>query len=216
MPIHAVMFDLDGTLLGTLDDLANAVNHALRTLGRPTVDRQTVQLAIGRGSGRLVADALGQAHQHLLDDAHRRFLDHYRQHLFDKTQPYPGTVELIDELRQRGMVLAVLSNKPDTMTRRMVEHYFPGRFGRVAGDRDGQPRKPDPAAALQIAESLKFPPVEWAYVGDSGIDMQTAKAAGFLALGVTWGFRDEQELRTKGADAIAHDADQLLSQITRA
>ena len=203
------MFDLDGTLLDTLDDLANAVNHAMRSVSRPEVPCGDVRRFIGRGSRNLIADSLGPDPEGLLNGAHDRFIDFYREHLFDKTRPYPGMVELIGELRGRGMKLAVLSNKPAPMTRHVVDHYFPASFDRVVGQRDDVPRKPDPISALSIAHDLGIQPQQWAYIGDSGIDMQTGKSAGFFTIGITWGFRDEPELREFAADAIAHDVDQL-------
>lgn len=211
MPIQAVMFDLDGTLADTLDDLATAANHALTHVGRPTYPTDRYRTLVGRGLDRLMQDALGPSHQDLFAPAREAFLAYYTLHRYDRTAPYPGIADLLDRLVQADLRLAVMSNKPDEATRDMVEKVF-GRwsFDAARGHVAGYPVKPDPTAPLEIAEQLQIPARDWAYVGDTDVDMFTGKAAGFFTVGVTWGFRDEAELQGAGADAIIHQPAQLL------
>jgi phosphoglycolate phosphatase len=208
---RAVLFDLDGTLVDSLADLANATNHALATLGCPTHPRAAYRYFVGDGARTLCQRALPADKQDLLDEALRLMRAHYDAHRYDETQPYPGVPELVAALAQRGYRLAVLSNKPDRFTKELVAHYFPAApFDAVRGQLPHIPLKPDPAAALQIAQELGIPPAEWLYLGDTNTDMRTAREAGMHAVGVLWGFRDRQELEDSGAQClIARPADLL-------
>lgn len=208
---QAVMFDLDGTLVNTLDDLAGSVNRVLRQLGRPTHPVDRYRYFVGQGLRQLMTAALGPEHLDLLPNALAMFHEDYPHHMYEHSRPYPGIDDLLSALTQRGLRLAVLSNKPHDAAVTMVQHFFPDvRFEQVQGQADDKPRKPDPAAALQIARQMRIETGRWLYVGDSAVDMQTATAAGFFAVGVTWGFRSEQELRDHDADAIIHEPMQLL------
>lgn len=211
---RAALFDLDGTLADTIIDLANAVNGALAAAGLPGHDTALYKRMVGNGFETLMRKAAGSAclderrFQALFDDAYER----YRLHQNDNTGAYDGIPELLRSLDERGVPLAVLSNKPDPMTRRMVADLFPGiRFFHVQGERPGVPRKPDPTATLAIAARAGIPPEDWLYVGDTGVDMQTACAAGMRACGVLWGFRDEPELRGAGADIIVSAPAEILA-----
>ena len=211
---RAVLFDLDGTLADTLADLSNATNHALAALGCPTHPLAAYRYFVGDGAHQLCARALPANRQHLADDVLRLMRAHYDVHCFDETRLYPGIPELVAALHQRGLKLAVLSNKPDVFTKRMIEHYFcPSPFDVVRGQIANIPLKPDPTAARQIAKELGVPPIQWLYLGDTNTDMRTACNAGMRAVGVLWGFRERAELIESGSQyliAMPEDVLQLL------
>ncbi len=217
MKKQAVIFDLDGTLLDTLDDLADSANRVLDQLGFPTHSVDAFRYFVGDGVGELVRQMLPEDRrdrQTMADitDGYRR---EYGQHWNVKTRPYDGIEAMLDELTARGVRIAVLSNKPDVYTQQCVSELLSSwRFDPVIGHHDGIPRKPDPAGAFQIADRLELSPAEIAYVGDTGTDMQTAVAAGMFAIGVVWGFRPEEELRSNGADAIAAEPRELIGLIS--
>jgi phosphoglycolate phosphatase len=209
--IRAVMFDLDGTLADTLVDLANATNWALTHLGCPTHSVESYRHRVGDGAQELCARALPADRQGLLDEVLRLMRQHYDQHCFDLTKLYVGTPELISALTERRYRLAVLSNKPDDFTKRMIAHYFkPSPFDAARGQLPNVPLKPDPTAALQIAQELDIPPAHWLYLGDTNTDMRTACAAGMHAIGVLWGFRDRDELVESGAEHIVAKPEDVL------
>jgi phosphoglycolate phosphatase len=201
--LRAVLFDLDGTLADTLADLANATNWALAQLGCPTHPTDSYRLKVGDGARQLCARALPPDKQGLVDEVLRLMRQHYDQHCFDMTKLYPEIPELISALTERRYSLAVLSNKPDDFTKRMIAHYFrPSPFAVVRGQLPNVPLKPDPTAALQIAQELGIPPAHWLYLGDTNTDMRTARGAGMRAVGVLWGFRDREELLESGAEHV--------------
>lgn len=201
--VRAVMFDLDGTLADSLADLANATNAALTAVGCPVHPRAKYRVLVGDGARVLCERALPADRQDLLDATLGRMRAHYDAHCFDETRLYPGIPELVRELHRRGDRLAVLSNKPDVFTKRMIEHFFkPNPFDAVRGQQLNVPLKPDPTGALEIARELNIPADEWLYLGDTNTDMLTAKAAGMVAVGVLWGFRDREELVGSGAEEI--------------
>jgi phosphoglycolate phosphatase len=200
---RAVLFDLDGTLADTLADLANATNHALEQLGCPAHPVEEYRYYVGDGARTLCQRVLPRDKQALAEEAVQLMRAHYEAHSFDLTRLYPGIPELVAALAGRGYSMAVLSNKPDDFTKRMVAHYFrPAPFHIVQGQLPGVPLKPDPTAALQIAEKLGVPPAEWLYLGDTNTDMRTARAAGMRAIGVLWGFREREELVESGAEEL--------------
>jgi phosphoglycolate phosphatase len=210
--IHAILFDLDGTLADSLADLANATNYALTQLGCPTHPPESYRYFVGDGARELCARALPQDKQNLADETLRLMREHYDVHCFDLTKLYPGIPELISALAERHLKLAVLSNKPDIFTKRMIIHYFnPSPFTIVRGQLPNVPLKPDPTAALQIAQELGMPPAQWLYLGDTNTDMRTASSAGMHAVGVLWGFRDREELIESGAEHIVARPEQVLS-----
>jgi phosphoglycolate phosphatase len=227
---HAVLFDLDGTLANTLADLANATNWALTQLGCPTHPVDRYRFMVGDGVRQLCARALPADRQDFVEQAVQLERDRYREHCYELTQLYLGIPDLISELTKRGFKLAVLSNKPDEFTREMIQHYFCSReshsrppeeprkrFGATIGPFDlvrGQlpdaPLKPDPAAAIEIAQELGVAPAQWLYLGDTNTDMRTARAAGMTAVGVLWGFRDREELIASGAQHLVAKPDDVL------
>jgi len=211
MNIRAVLFDLDGTLADSLADLATATNHALKQLGFPTHSVDSYRYRVGDGARELCARALPADKQDLQDEVLRRMRQHYDRHCFDQTRLYDGIPELVSALAQRRLHLAVLSNKPDPFTKRMIAHFFqPSPFAIVRGQLPDVPIKPNPTAALQIAKELGAPPADWLYLGDTNTDMLTARAAGMHPVGVLWGFRERDELVASGAEHIvAKPADVL-------
>jgi len=199
MPIRAVIFDLDGTLLNTLDDLADAANAVLSALGYPVHPVERYKQFVGDGVAMLIKRALpadaAADEQKALDLMHVE----YKARLHGKTRPYPGIPALLDALRARNIAMAVLSNKLDRFARATVEDFF-GRWpwAAIMGESQRYPRKPDPAGALAIAEKLGIPPAQFLFVGDSPMDMACALGAGMTPVGVTWGFRARPTLEAAG------------------
>lgn len=200
--IRAVMFDLDGTLTDTLRDIGDAMNWALEQYGLPGWATEEYRYLVGNGAKVLARRAV-RDRQDLAEQVHAAYQRQYETHNMIHTRPYPGIPELLERLQRRGILLCVLSNKPDRDTKHVVSHYFPGiRFRTVLGQTDRFPLKPDPAAALSIAEELGVDPEEFAYLGDTSVDMTCAKRAGMHATGVLWGFRDAGELTESGAEHL--------------
>ncbi|HOC56874.1 MAG TPA: HAD family hydrolase [Verrucomicrobiota bacterium] len=213
MPIRAVVFDLDGTLLDTLEDIADAANRVLVGRGFPTHPISRYRGFIGEGVVRLMKCALPEPNQdpatvQACVEAYQR---EYARNWNVKTKPYAGVPDLLDALVARGLKLAVLSNKPDAFTQQCVRELLPSwSFDMVIGASDAFPRKPNPGSALEIARRLAVPSEECLYIGDSGVDMQTAQAAGMFAAGVLWGFRDRQELLGDGAQALIKEPGEVI------
>ena len=192
-----VIFDLDGTLLNTIADLAQSTNYALKKLGYPIHEEAAYKFMVGNGINKLFERALpeGEKTEENVWRVRQLFLAHYDQHNTDKSTPYPYIPELLEHLQSQGILLAVASNKYQSATQKLIAHYFPGiRFAAVLGQREGIPTKPDPTIVNDILDITKIKREEVLYVGDSGVDMQTALHAGVTACGVTWGFRPRTEL----------------------
>ena len=216
MTPQAFLFDLDGTLLDTLADLASACNRMLAQHGWPGHPVDAYRRMIGNGFVKLVEralppDILPALSAGQLDRLVREGKDEYSAHLKDATRPYPGMPEAVAELHARGCRLGVLSNKPDPQTRELVEAFFPGRFHAVHGGRPGVPLKPDPAAAAAMLGELGADRRSAWYVGDSDVDMITARAAGLAAIGVAWGFRGEAEVAGAGAFRVVRHPAELCA-----
>ncbi len=212
--IRAVMFDLDGTLLDTIADLGDAMNATLDALGFPTHDLAFYKKAVGDGAPMLAERALPPAARTPdgVRQALLRLRSEYEQRWTLKTRPYAGIEPLIRELRRRDLLLAVLSNKPESKTHDCVNYFFPDSpFTIVRGAIDGIPLKPSPDAALAISRQLGMEPDQWLYVGDTDTDMQTAVRAGFFPVGAAWGFRDREELLTHGARTVIDTPADLLA-----
>lgn len=210
----AVIFDLDGTLADTLQDLADATNWGLTQLKQPPHPVASYKLLVGAGRTELCRRALAADRQDLVPELATLMSDYYGKHCFDFTRPYPGIPDLLDRLAVRGIQLAILSNKPQNFVELTMDTLFRGRtFAAVVGDVDGMPRKPDPAGALRIAQALRIPPADIAYVGDTSIDMETANRAGMYAIGVSWGFRERDELIGSGARVVVDTAEDLYREI---
>lgn len=213
--MKACFFDLDGTLLDTLADIGGACNAVLAAHGYPVHPVDAYRQMVGNGFPVLMRralpqDVVAQSSDEQLAALIREGRDHYAGHLSLETRAYPGLEAALGRLQDAGLRLAVLSNKPDDLTRALVPLYFPGiRFAAVRGGRQDAPLKPDPAVLLQMAAAMGVTPRDCAYVGDSDVDMLTARNAGMTAVGVAWGFRGEAEVRAAGADTVAADAAQL-------
>jgi phosphoglycolate phosphatase len=202
---RAILFDVDGTLLDTLSDIANAANAALRRLGLPTHPIDKYRRFVGDGAGCLAQRVLGRAGRdgQVLEQCRQAIAEEYQKCWAENTRPYPGIPELLAELSARGVPMAALSNKPHEATMRVVEFFFPGKpFRIVRGAQPGVPIKPDPTAALRIAAELHVEPQCFIYLGDTDTDMKTAVAAGMFAAGALWGFRTAEELAANGARTL--------------
>lgn len=210
----AVAFDLDGTLLDTLDDIADTANHILRAHGFPTHSNDSYQTFVGHGFATTITRALPQAQRDstTVSTLSNEFEQLYAKNANNKTRPYPGIADLLTELVTKNIRLAVLSNKAHAYTQQYVQDQLSTwSFDIVLGQREGVAKKPDPAGALEIADFLKLPPQDIIYVGDSGVDMQTAVSADMYPVGVSWGFRPQDELQNQGAKAIIHQPSELLA-----
>lgn len=208
---HAVIFDLDGTLLNTLGDLRAATNHALEVRGLPPHSMEEIRQFIGNGIRLLICRAMPEGTPEAeIDAALDDFKAYYAAHIHDRTVPYDGIPQLLTALRKRGIKVAVLSNKIDSASQQLIEYFFPGKTDVVFGEHVGVPRKPDPTSCRMVMQQLGVQPEQVLYVGDSGTDMQTAKNAGLYAVGVTWGFRSKEVLLEYGADVLVHRPEQIL------
>jgi phosphoglycolate phosphatase len=218
MSLKAILFDLDGTLLDTLADLADAANRVLAGAGLPTHGRDAYRRFIGDGSRMLITRAL-PAHQRepqTIDAMLTAFKADYGRHWKTATCPYPGIPELLDELVRRRIPRGVVTNKPQPFAEGSLAYFFPDAgFAIVRGQHGTRPIKPHPAPALEAAARLGAAPPECLLVGDSGVDMQTARAAGMLPIGAAWGFRSVEELTENGAAGIAFSPIEVLEWFDR-
>ena len=213
-----IIFDLDGTLLNTIADLAQSTNHALQTLGYPTHPESAYNLMVGNGINKLFERALpeGEKTEENVLRVRREFIPYYDAHNADKSRPYPGIPQLLEEMQEKGMQLAVASNKYQSATVKLIAHYFPTiHFVAVFGQREGIPVKPDPTIVHDILEITQTAKEDVLYVGDSGVDMQTALHAGVTACGVTWGFRLRTELEAFQPAYIVDCADEIAAIATK-
>ena len=205
------MFDLDGTLADTLGDIMAAANHAFTQMGQPAQTYERFRYLAGQGLSRLFTDALPPDECQHVEVYMQFFRDFYAQHNMDTTCLYPGIADLLDAISAKGLKQAILTNKPDTaaheLTAKLMSQW---NWDVVLGHRQPYPVKPDPTSALAICDQLGIAPEHWLYVGDTRVDMETAKNAGMFAIGVLWGFRDEPELRQFGADLIVRDVKPII------
>ena len=208
MQFEAVCFDLDGTLLDSLADLANCTNKILLKRGFPEHPQEAYRYFVGDGVKMLMTRVLPKEvrNEILIEECRQDFEKNYRDCWDEQTVPYENVPELLDELSRRKFKLTVLSNKPHEFTLIAVNKLLPSwDFKMILGQRDEVPRKPDPEGMLEICEKLKIPSSSFIYLGDTATDMQTSSAAGCFSVGVLWGFRNEEELRDNGAKAIVKD-----------
>lgn len=217
MHLRAAIFDLDGTLVDSLADIATAMNHSLSHHGLPTHPLPDYRHYVGEGVMQLVRKAVPAGQDGLHESVLAVYRAYYAEHLFDQTYVFPGVAGVLSALAAEGVRLAVLSNKSDGFTKRLVEGLLPGvPFVAVYGERPGVPRKPDPTAALALAAELGVEPDGCGFVGDTPVDMNTARQAGMYGVGVTWGFRSAEELKSTGARALATTAAELLTALREA
>jgi phosphoglycolate phosphatase len=211
---EGILFDLDGTLLDTLEDLADSMNEVLGGLGYPTYPVEAYKFFVGEGVEVLVRRVLPEERRtpEIIEQALGDMREVYGRRWRLNTRPYAGVPELLGALSGRGLKLAILSNKVDAFTQIMVADLLaPWRFERVLGARPAHPKKPDPSGALEIAGALGLSPAKFLYLGDTAIDMKTAVGAGMFPVGVLWGFRPAEELRSGGASLLIEHPLDLLS-----
>ncbi len=212
--IKAIIFDLDGTLLDTLEDLADSLNTVLQDMKLPTHPVEAYRYFVGNGAAKLVSRALPDEENNakVKEDCLQRFIDVYKKNWNNKTKPYPGVTQLLDNLTAQQIKIAVLTNKPQDFAEICVKEFLPNwEFDAILGQREGIPMKPDPAGPREIVQNFNLNPENFLYLGDSNVDMKTANSAGIFAVGATWGFRFEQELLESGADAIVDHPTKLLN-----
>lgn len=213
MNTQLVIFDLDGTLLNTIDDLAASTNYALRQHGFPEHELPAYRHFVGNGITKLIERALPESErlEATILQLREEFVDYYQQHKTILTRPYPGIPELLAQLAEQGIRLAVASNKYHQGAIELIRHYFgPDLFKIVLGQREHVPAKPDPAIVFEILQQTGTAPANALYIGDSGVDMQTARRSGITSVGVSWGFRPRQELTENGACHIADRPEEIL------
>lgn len=205
------IFDLDGTLLDTLGDLAASVNHALRSVGLPEHSIDDVRRFVGNGVRLLMVRAIeGGDSNPRFEEAYATFRSHYMEHGLDTTQPYPGIMELLKELKARGKKIAVVSNKFYDATQELVKHFF-GEYVSVAiGERENIRKKPAPDTVLEAMRMLGVDKEGAVYIGDSDVDFNTAKNVGIPCVSVLWGFRDREFLESIGATTFITQPSQML------
>ena len=214
-----IVFDLDGTLLNTLEDIAISANFALSTLGFEAQESEKYRYFVGEGVFKLFENifAYNPQNPELIKRAVALFEGHYAKQFNQNTKLYEGISKMLTFLQKRGFKMAILSNKPDSFTKMCAMKYLrEWKFDLVLGAREGIPRKPDPTAALEISERLHVTPEACYYLGDTMIDMQTANRAGMIALGALWGFREEAELRAHGAQHLVKTPSDVIKLLAEA
>jgi phosphoglycolate phosphatase len=216
MPRDTVIFDLDGTLLDTLQDIADAGNQLLAHHDRPARPVDDYRYLAGQGVRSLVAEALPDLQGDPLDEAVAWYRRAYAALDDASAGPYPGIMDMLDALAERGATLAVLSNKPHDAMVRVIDRFLGAqRFAAVLGHQPPTPLKPDPTPGIKLLRELDVAADRCVYVGDTAADMQTGTALKLHIVGVTWGFRAEAELRQTGADVIIHEPRELLAQLVQ-
>lgn len=207
-----VIFDLDGTLLNTIYDLGEASNYALRKLGYNQHPIPAYYYMVGNGVRKLLERAQPDADKETIDKLLELFKNYYNEHCIDDTKPYQGIPELLTELNNRNVAIAVASNKYQEAARKIVSHFFPDiPFVSVKGQQEGRPAKPDPSIVFSILSEYPTPKAQVLYIGDSGVDMETARRACVESIGVSWGFRPIKELKEAHADNIVSNPAEILN-----
>lgn len=213
--IRGLIFDLDGTLLNTLEDLATSGNTVLSALGYKTANLETYRLGLGRGLRNLMAAVLPpDSNDEQIDEAYKGMVDYYGQNYNVKTRPYEGIVDMLTQLNKRGYLMAVISNKKDEFTKELVKLHFPNIiFVDAIGDHPDTPRKPDPALVQLISSKMMLPTSSIAMIGDSEVDIQTAKNTSMISIAVGWGYRSIKELRRAKPDLIVLTPSELVMEL---
>jgi len=214
MKYQLAIFDLDGTLLNTLDDLADSTNYIMRQFGYPERTVEEVRKFVGNGIRKLLERSapMGTSPEEI-DRMFVQFKEHYGAHCADKTKPYDGIMELLNALKKQGVKLAVVSNKADYAVKALCEQYFPEYFDVAVGERVGIARKPAPDTVHEVLKNLQMEKSQAVYIGDSEVDVQTAKNAELNCIAVDWGFRDKKVLKEAGAETIVSTPEILFNYL---
>ena len=212
--IDTIVFDLDGTLLNTLEDLTDSVNHAMRQFQLPEHTIEEIRTFVGNGAAKLIERAIPEGRENasygeILDV----FRKHYQEHCEEKTGPYDGVREMLEQLHGDGYCMAIVSNKPDDAVKQLYEKYFAAWVQAAIGEHPGTEKKPAPAMVYQALAELNADAACAVYVGDSEVDVATGTAAGTKTVSVAWGFRTEDQLRAAGASLIIRSPEELLGLI---
>jgi phosphoglycolate phosphatase len=212
MKFKGIIFDLDGTLVNSLEDISDAMNTVLTNLNYPTHTYDTYQYFIGSGLRNLVSKALPASNntEDQIETCFQTMINEYRKNCTLKTKPYEGIITLLDELGSQNIKLAVFSNKADELTKKIAAEIFPDYFDAAVGLITEELKKPNPFEAIEISKNWNLKTEEILFVGDSDIDMQTANNANMFAVGVSWGYRTEQELKNSGAKLVLNNPSELI------
>lgn len=214
MKYKAVIFDMDGTILNTLEDLKNATNYSLRQFGMPERSLEEVRMFVGNGIRKLVERAVpAGTSEEKIAQVFDVFLEYYEIHSADNTSPYPGILELVEKLKKSGIKTAVSTNKADVPAQELGREYFNGIFDLIVGQQDGLKVKPAPDSVNKILSILDIQKKDAIYIGDSDVDVQTAKNSGLDFIGVSWGFRGREFLEKNGAKNIIDNANEILDLV---
>lgn len=214
MKYKAVIFDMDGTILNTLEDLKNATNYSLRQFGMPERSLEEVRMFVGNGIRKLVERAVPSGtSEEKIAQVFDVFLEYYEIHSADNTSPYPGILELVEKLKESGIKTAVSTNKADVPAQELGREYFNGIFDLIVGQQDGLKVKPAPDSVNKILSILDIQKKDAIYIGDSDVDVQTAKNSGLDFIGVSWGFRGREFLEKNGAKNIVDNANEILDLV---
>lgn len=214
MKYDAVFFDLDGTVVDSLQDITDAVNHTMRRFALPQWTPEQLKPHLGWGVGHLMRALLPDAPQARVDEILRVYRPYYARHAGDKSRPFPGICGMMAEMRARGLTLAIISNKPDAAVQPLARAYFQDLVSLAVGEIEGVRRKPEPDMVASAARRLGLPLARCLYVGDSEVDVDTAANAGMDCVCVTWGFRSREQLRRAGAGLIVDTPRALLQAAT--
>ena len=216
MKYEAVIFDLDGTLLNTLDDLADSLNYTLKKNGLPERTRDEVRLFVGNGIRKLMERGVPAGTEvDVIDKVHSDFTEHYKIHCNDKTRPYDSVLDILAKLKNAGVKLAVLSNKADYAVQDLCVRYFEGLIDVAAGEIIGIPKKPSPEGVYNTLEKLGVTAEKCVYIGDSDVDVLTAKNSNMDCIAVDWGFRDRDVLVNAGAEIIVSSPEKLFEELIK-
>ncbi len=217
MIYQAIVFDLDGTLINSLEEIASCCNHVLTSKGFKGHPLDSYRFFIGDGAAELVRRALPKGSQEdTIRMCYHKLMDRYSAICCETAVLYPGIPQLLDRLTERGIKMAILSNKAQTLAEKSVDRLLSSwKFEVVCGQRDAVPRKPDPAGAVEIAETLNLSPSCFLYLGDTAVDMKTSIAAGMFPVAALWGFRDKKELQENGAQELIENPLDILGLLDR-
>ncbi len=214
MKYKAVIFDLDGTLLDTLEDLADSVNHVLKEAGYPPRTLEEVRAFVGNGIRKLIERSVPENTAiEDIDNIHKNFIAYYGEHCMEKTKPYDGIMEMLSTLQDAGCKIAVVSNKADYAVQILCDKYFNHIFDGALGEQTGTPKKPAPDAVYKVLDALHISPCDAVYIGDSDVDILTARNSNMDEIIVDWGFRDREYLKEQGAKVLISNPTELINLI---